>query len=188
MIRRLATVAAVCSVLATAVAAAPAAAAPDRPGGGAAAAAFHPAAHHPAPPAQRAGASQLSVRVPEPLPARAGEKTSVRPVVKNTGEDRSAAFTVVVVLPEGVLPEETLPDDTFFPDNCEVDVLTVVCHYPKGLLPGNTAVAIIPVRIAANATGVLNGGMALVGEDTVPDSVDVAPFDIAVADTVLTDD
>ncbi|GAA1182271.1 hypothetical protein F4556_005414 [Kitasatospora gansuensis] len=175
MARKLATVAAVCCVLVAVVAAAPAAPAAGRPGAG-----VRPGLHLPAPPVDRARAGQLKVMPQDTDPVPAGELATVRALVVNDGSDRSQAFTVVVTLPQGTTPEEP-----FFPENCAVDGLTVTCHYRKGLPAGNSAIAIIPARLAADATGVLNGGSATVSEDTAPDAADTGYYDVPVADAVL---
>ncbi|MFJ9523449.1 hypothetical protein ACIRPK_35080 [Kitasatospora sp. NPDC101801] len=172
MVRKLAAVAAVCCGLASVVTTAP----------GAVASGLDSTAHHLKLPVDRDVAGQLKVITRDSDPARAGEVATIRALVVNGGSDRSTAFTVVVTLPEG-----TTAEGPFFPENCEAEGLTVTCHYRKGLPAGHTASAIVPVRIAADATGVLNGGSVRVSEDTAPEAADTGYFDVPVADAVLTE-
>ncbi|MFI5530084.1 hypothetical protein ACIA8O_16220 [Kitasatospora sp. NPDC051853] len=134
------------------------------------------------PGAAAAGAGPLKVIAQDPDPAPAGEVATVRALVVNEGSARSEAFTVVVTLPEGVTPE-----GPFFPENCSAERQTVTCHYRRGLPAGNTATAIVPARLAADATGVLEGGTVTVGEDTAPGALDTGSFAVTVSDEVLTE-
>ncbi|MFJ8044173.1 hypothetical protein ACIRBX_27085 [Kitasatospora sp. NPDC096147] len=127
-------------------------------------------------------AGPLGVTAQDPEPEPAGGLATVRTLVANTGSARSGAFTLVVTLPQGTTPEEP-----FFPERCTVSGQTVTCHYPKGLPARNTATALVPARIAADATGVLDDGTVTVSEDAHPEAADTGTFAIAVADAVLTD-
>ncbi|AUG76292.1 hypothetical protein CFP65_1393 [Kitasatospora sp. MMS16-BH015] len=171
MVRGLARAAAVCCAV-TALVAAPAAVS---------AAAVPPAGAEGLTAGQlRVGAGGLKVLPEDPDPAPAGGVVTVHALVANEGSARSAAFTVTVVLPEGATPEEQ-PDQSYFPQNCAAVDRTVTCHYPKGLPVDHTATAIIPARLSADATGVLEGGTVSVAEDSNPSDTDTASYVIQVS-------
>ncbi|MGW4646965.1 hypothetical protein [Kitasatospora sp. NPDC004289] len=128
-----------------------------------------------------AAGGPLKVIAQDPDPAPAGEAATLRTLVVNEGSARSGAFTVVVTFPEGVTPE-----GPYFPENCAAERQTVTCHYRRGLPAGNTATATVPGRIAADATGVLEGGRVAVFTDDAPDAVDTGEFAVAVADPETT--
>ncbi|TDT94047.1 hypothetical protein EDD99_7955 [Streptomyces sp. 846.5] len=125
--------------------------------------------------------ADMAVEHVEALPASAGGKTMVRALVSNRGTVRAPAFTLTVTLPKGATV-----DGATFPARCAVDPTRrrVVCPFPAGLGGGGrTAVALVPVRIAADIprTTRLNGGFATVSSNLG----DVSRTDHRMAFTLL---
>ncbi len=160
MVRRLAVAAVACCTVAVLVGAAPSSVGAV-PGG------------------MRGVPGDLKVVQMDPDPTPAGELTTVHAIVSNEGPVKSDGFVMTVTLPEG-----TRPQGPYFPSHCAVVAQRVVrCEFPKGLPPGQTATALIPARIDAGATGVLDGGeVAVAGAGDPNAENDSAEFEIQVTD------
>ncbi len=154
MVRRWATVAAVCCATGVLVGAAPG--------------------------ARQAREGDLRVERLDPAPAPAGGLTEVHAFVYNDGQEQVAgAFTVTVTLPAG-----TWPQGPYFPGNCHTPAgaATVVrCSFPAGLRAGQSATALVPVRLGPDVRGVLVGTVRVESVGDPNPSNDVKPFDIVVS-------
>ncbi|MEY9842044.1 hypothetical protein [Streptacidiphilus sp. EB103A] len=125
--------------------------------------------------------ADMAVEHVDSLPARAGGQTMVRALVSNRGTVRAPAFTLTVTLPKGATV-----DGATFPARCAVDPTRrkVACPFPAGLGGGGrTAVALVPVRIAADIPPAthLGGGFATVSSNLG----DVSRTDNRMAFTLL---
>ena len=133
-----------------------------------------------APGGRQAWEQDLRVERLDPAPAPAGGLTEVHAFVYNDGQESVAgAFTVTVTLPAGTQPEEP-----YFPKSCHTlagAAPVVQCSFPSGLQAGQSATALVPVRLGPDVRGVLVGSVRVASVGDPNPSNDVKQFDIVVS-------
>jgi hypothetical protein len=108
-------------------------------------------------------------------------RTVVHAFVYNDGQETAAgAFTVTVTLPAG-----TQPEGPYFPKTCHPvegsKAPQVACSFPAGLPSGQSATALVPVRLGPAVKGTLTGEVRVESENDPDPSNNVLPFDIPVS-------